>query len=203
MANSNKEKIIIAFLDFLKRNSYSTITIEKIARKAKVKKEVIMAEFIDVDSIAMQYLNEVDIETLHLVKEDSEPNNPKDIMFNIIINRLEIYERDRTSVINLLGSKSDFRMKYISTMPRLVKIFDVVYKNKNNVSVKKLSRDIGFLYIYKQVLREWMANREVSELMSLTDKKLIRAGEIYSHLSKPVTILDDLLSKSLNSRNYK
>ncbi len=203
MANSNKEKIIIAFLDFLKRNSYSTITIEKIARKAKVKKEVIMAEFIDVDSIAMQYLNEVDIETLHLVKEDSEPNNPKDIMFNIIINRLEIYERDRTSVINLLGSKSDFRMKYISTMPGLVKIFDVVYKNKNNVSVKKLSRDIGFLYIYKQVLREWMANREVSELMSLTDKKLTRAGEIYSYLSKPVTILDDLLSKSLNSRNNK
>ena len=88
-------------------------------------------------------------------------------------------------------------------MPRLVKIFDVVYKNKNNVSVKKLSRDIGFLYIYKQVLREWMANREVSELMSLTDKKLTRAGEIYSYLSKPVTILDDLLSKSLNSRNNK
>ena len=84
MADLNKKQIIAAFIDILKRNSYNSITFEKIARKAKVKKEVIMSEFIDVDSIALQYLNEVDIETLNLAKEDSDLNNPKDIMFNII-----------------------------------------------------------------------------------------------------------------------
>ena len=64
-----------------------------------------MPEFLDVDSIALQYLNEVDIETLNLAKEDSDLNNPKDIMFNIIINRLEIYERSRASILNLLDRK--------------------------------------------------------------------------------------------------
>ena len=200
MANLHKEQIITAFLDILKKNSYSAITIEKIARKAKVKKDIIISEFIDVDSIAFQYLNEVDIETLMLAKEDSDPNNPKDIMFNIIINRLEIYDRNRTSILKLLDGKSDFRLKYISTLPRLIKIFDLIYKNKNSASLKKLSRDIGFLYIYKQVLRAWIINKDISELMSLTDKKLIRAGEIYSYLNKPAAILDDLVCKSFKTR---
>ena len=200
MADVNKKQIIAAFIDILKRNSYSSITIEKIARKAKIKKEIIMSEFIDVDSIALQYLNEVDIETLHLAKEDSDSNNPKDIMFNIIINRLEIYDRSRASVLNLLDGKSDFRLKYIATLPRLIKIFDLIYNNKNNTSLKKLSRDVGFLYIYKQVLRAWIINKEISELMSMTDKKLIRAGEIYSYISKPVAILDDLLCKQLKTK---
>lgn len=200
MADLHKEQIITAFLDILKKNSYSAITIEKIARKAKVKKDIIISEFIDVDSIAFQYLNEVDIETLMLAKEDSDPNNPKDIMFNIIINRLEIYDRNRTSILKLLDGKSDFRLKYISTLPRLIKIFDLIYKNKNNASLKKLSRDIGFLYIYKQVLRAWIINKDISELMSLTDKKLIRAGEIYSYLNKPAAILDDLVCKSFKTK---
>ena len=200
MADVNKKQIIAAFIDILKRNSYNSITIEKIARKAKVKKEIIMSEFIDVDSIALQYLNEVDIETLNLAKEDSDSNNPKDIMFNIIINRLEIYDRSRASILNLLDRKSDFRLKYIATLPRLIKIFDLIYNNKNNISLKKLSRDVGFLYIYKQVLRAWMINKEISELMSMTDKKLIRAGEIYRYISKPVTILDDLLCKQLKTK---
>ena len=200
MADLHKEQIITAFLDILKKNSYSAITIEKIARKAKVKKDIIISEFIDVDSIAFQYLNEVDIETLMLAKEDSDPNNPKDIMFNIIINRLEIYDRNRTSILKLLDGKSDFRLKYISTLPRLIKIFDLIYKNKNSASLKKLSRDIGFLYIYKQVLRAWIINKDISELMSLTDKKLIRAGEIYSYLNKPAAILDDLVCKSFKTK---
>ena len=200
MANLHKEQIITAFLDILKKNSYSAITIEKIARKAKVKKDIIISEFIDVDSIAFQYLNEVDIETLMLAKEDSDPNNPKDIMFNIIINRLEIYDRNRTSILKLLDGKSDFRLKYISTLPRLIKIFDLIYKNKNSASLKKWSRDIGFLYIYKQVLRAWIINKDISELMSLTDKKLIRAGEIYSYLNKPAAILDDLVCKSFKTK---
>ena len=200
MADLNKKQIIAAFIDILKRNSYNSITIEKIARKAKVKKEVIMSEFLDVDSIALQYLNEVDIETLNLAKEDSDLNNPKDIMFNIIINRLEIYERSRASILNLLDRKSDFRLKYIATLPRLIKIFDLIYNNKNNTSLKKLSRDVGFLYIYKQVLRAWIINKEISDLMSMTDKKLIRAGEIYSYISKPVAILDDLLCKQLKTK---
>jgi len=200
LADLHKEQIITAFLDILKKNSYSAITIEKIARKAKVKKDIIISEFIDVDSIAFQYLNEVDIETLMLAKEDSDPNNPKDIMFNIIINRLEIYDRNRTSILKLLDGKSDFRLKYISTLPRLIKIFDLIYKNKNNASLKKLSRDIGFLYIYKQVLRAWIINKDISELMSLTDKKLIRAGEIYSYLNKPAAILDDLVCKSFKTK---
>ena len=200
MADLNKKQIIAAFIDILKKNSYSSITIEKIARKAKGKKEVIMSEFIDVDSIALQYLNEVDIETLNLAKEDSDLNNPKDIMFNIIINRLEIYERSRASILNLLDRKSDFRLKYIATLPRLIKIFDLIYNNKNNTSLKKLSRDAGFLYIYKLVLRAWIINKEISELMSMTDKKLIRAGEIYSYISKPVAILDDLLCKQLKTK---
>ena len=37
MADSNKKQIIAAFIDILKRNSYNSITLEKIARKAKVK----------------------------------------------------------------------------------------------------------------------------------------------------------------------
>jgi len=200
LADLHKEQIITAFLDILEKNSYSAITIEKIARKAKVKKDIIISEFIDVDSIAFQYLNEVDIETLMLAKEDSDPNNPKDIMFNIIINRLEIYDRNRTSILKLLDGKSDFRLKYISTLPRLIKIFDLIYKNKNSASLKKLSRDIGFLYIYKQVLRAWIINKDISELMSLTDKKLIRAGEIYSYLNKPAAILDDLVCKSFKTK---
>ena len=100
----------------------------------------------------------------------------------------------------MLDGKSDFRLKYIATLPRLITIFDLIYNNKNNISLKKLSRDVGFLYIYKQVLRAWMINKEISELMSMTDKKLIRAGEIYSYISKPVAILDDLLCKPLKTK---
>ena len=201
MGNSNKEQILAAFLDILKRNNYNSITIEKIARKAKIKKEVIMSEFIDVDSIAFQYLNEVDIETLQLVKEDSDSNNPRDIMFNIIINRLEIYDRTRASILNLLDSKSKFNIKYLATTPRLIKLFDIIYKNEKSLILNKLSRDVGFLLIYKQVLRSWKTNNNISDLMSLTDKKLRKAGEIYSYVNKPVSIIDNLLCKSLKSRN--
>tara|TARA_B100000900_G_C20246284_1_gene580047 strand:- start:186 stop:671 length:486 start_codon:yes stop_codon:yes gene_type:complete len=160
-----------------------------------------MSDFIDVDSITFQYLKMVDIETLHLARADSDPNNPRDIMFNIIINRLEIYDRSRPSILNLLDSKSEFRLKYLATMPRLIRLFDIIHKNKNNLNASKLARDIGFLYIYKKVLHKWMADNEISALMSLTDKKLTKAGEIYSYLRKPASVIDDLMCMSAKSKD--
>ena len=100
MEIENRKKIISALLSILEKNNYNSVTIEKISRSSKLKKETIYAEFADIESIVFAYLNQVDIEMLERVRNETDLSDPHELMFNMIINRLEIYDRNWKSILN-------------------------------------------------------------------------------------------------------
>ena len=112
MTKSNKEIAVDTLLSLLEKENYNLITIEKVARRAKLKKENIKADFLDLDSIVHEFLNNIDLEVEDLTREDANTKDPKDIIFNIILNKLELYSRRRNAIINLIGKESNFRNKY-------------------------------------------------------------------------------------------
>ncbi|MEK9795002.1 MAG: hypothetical protein VW265_05635, partial [Hyphomicrobiales bacterium] len=155
MTKTNKEKAVDALLSLLEKENYNLITIEKVARRAKLKKENIKADFLDLDSIVYEFFNNIDLEVGDLTREDANINDPKDIILNIILNKLELYSRRRNAIINLIGKESNFRNKYFFQMTNITRIFDDIYKNDKQKNLHKLSRDIGLIHIYKQTIDQW------------------------------------------------
>ena len=138
MVIENRKKIISALLSILEKNNYNSVTIEKISRSSKLKKETIYAEFADIESIVFAYLNQVDIEMLERVRNETDLSDPHELMFNMIINRLEIYDRNRKSILNLLSNKSKFRYKYFLLSTKLSQLFDGIYDHNISTYANRL-----------------------------------------------------------------
>tara|TARA_E500000075_G_C6989919_1_gene322345 strand:+ start:1803 stop:2411 length:609 start_codon:yes stop_codon:yes gene_type:complete len=201
MTKSNKEIAVDALLSLLEKENYNLITIEKVARRAKLKKENIKADFLDLDSIVHEFLNNIDLEVGDLTREDANTKDPKDIIFNIILNKLELYSRRRNAIINLIGKESNFRNKYFFQMTNITRIFDNIYINDKQKNLQKLSRDIGLVHIYKQTIDQWILDDDMSKIMSFLDQKLIKSGKIFERISKPIKFVDSLVSKFSKSRS--
>lgn len=201
MTDTNKRKAVDALLSILEKENYNLITLEKVARRAKLKKDQIKADFLDLDSIVYEFLNNIDLEVGDLTREDANIKDPKDIIFNIILNKLELYSRRRNAIINLIGKESNFRNTYFFQMTNITRIFDNIYINDNQKNLHKLSRDIGLIHIYKQTLDQWILDDDMSKIMSFLDKKLIKSGEIFEQISKPIIFIDNLVSKFSKSRS--
>ena len=201
MTKSNKEIAVDTLLSLLEKENYNLITIEKVARRAKLKKENIKADFLDLDSIVHEFLNNIDLEVEDLTREDANTKDPKDIIFNIILNKLELYSRRRNAIINLIGKESNFRNKYFFQMTNITRIFDNIYINDKQKNLQKLSRDIGLVHIYKQTIDQWILDDDMSKIMSFLDQKLIKSGKIFERISKPIKFVDSLVSKFSKSRS--
>ena len=201
MTKSNKEIAVDTLLSLLEKENYNLITIEKVARRAKLKKENIKADFLDLDSIVHEFLNNIDLEVEDLTREDANTKDPKDIIFNIILNKLELYSRRRNAIINLIGKESNFRNKYFFQMTNITRIFDNIYINDKQKNLQKLSRDIGLIHIYKQTIDQWILDDDMSKIMSFLDQKLTKSGKIFERISKPIKFVDSLVLKFSKSRS--
>jgi len=201
MTKSNKEIAVDTLLSLLEKENYNLITIEKVARRAKLKKENIKADFLDLDSIVHEFLNNIDLEVEDLTREDANTKDPKDIIFNIILNKLELYSRRRNAIINLIGKESNFRNKYFFQMTNITRIFDNIHINDKQKNLQKLSRDIGLVHIYKQTIDQWILDDDMSKIMSFLDQKLTKSGKIFERISKPIKFVDSLVLKFSKSRS--
>ena len=86
-------------------------------------------------------------------------------------------------------------------MTNITRIFDNIYINANQKNLHKLSRDIGLIHIYKQTVDQWILDDDMSKIMSFLDQKLIKSGEIFEQISKPIKFVDNLVSKFTKSRS--
>tara|TARA_B100001057_G_scaffold70408_2_gene64470 strand:+ start:35267 stop:35887 length:621 start_codon:yes stop_codon:yes gene_type:complete len=199
----NRKKIISALLSILEKNNYNSVTIEKISRSSKLKKETIYAEFADIESIVFAYLNQVDIEMLERVRNETDLSDPHELMFNMIINRLEIYDRNRKSILNLLSNKSKFRYKYFLLSTKLSQLFDGIYQGNKDEDkyIAHFSKNLGFIYIYKQVLNKWLNNNDMSVIMAYIDKQIQKGEMYYGYIKTPINILDNFLLKIKKTSN--
>ncbi len=203
MVIENRKKIISALLSILEKNNYNSVTIEKISRSSKLKKETIFAEFADIESIVFAYLNQVDIEMLERVRNETDLSDPHELMFNMIINRLEIYDRNRKSILNLLSNKSKFRYKYFLLSTKLSQLFDGIYQGNKDEDkyIAHFSKNLGFIYIYKQVLNKWLNNNDISVIMAYIDKQIQKGEMYYGYIKTPINILDNFLLKIKKTSN--
>ncbi|MBH21074.1 MAG: hypothetical protein CML98_04795 [Rhodobiaceae bacterium] len=203
MVIENRKKIISALLSILEKNNYNSVTIEKISRSSKLKKETIYAEFADIESIVFAYLNQVDIEMLERVRNETDLSDPHELMFNMIINRLEIYDRNRKSILNLLSNKSKFRYKYFLLSTKLSQLFDGIYQGNKDEDkyIAHFSKNLGFIYIYKQVLNKWLNNNDMSVIMAYIDKQIQKGEMYYGYIKTPINILDNFLLKIKKTSN--
>ena len=203
MVIENRKKIISALLSILEKNNYNSVTIEKISRSSKLKKETIYAEFADIESIVFAYLNQVDIEMLERVRNETDLSDPHELMFNMIINRLEIYDRNRKSILNLLSNKSKFRYKYFLLSTKLSQLFDGIYQGNKDEDkyIDHFSKNLGFIYIYKQVLNKWLNNNDMSVIMAYIDKQIQKGEMYYGYIKTPINILDNFLLKIKKTSN--
>ncbi|MAU86327.1 MAG: TetR/AcrR family transcriptional regulator [Alphaproteobacteria bacterium] len=203
MVIENRKKIISALLSILEKNNYNSVTIEKISRSSKLKKETILAEFADIESIVFAYLNQVDIEMLERVRNETDLSDPHELMFNMIINRLEIYDRNRKSILNLLSNKSKFRYKYFLLSTKLSQLFDGIYQGNKDEDkyIAHFSKNLGFIYIYKQVLNKWLNNNDMSVIMAYIDKQIQKGEMYYGYIKTPINILDNFLLKIKKTSN--
>lgn len=203
MVIENRKKIISALLSILEKNNYNSVTIEKISRSSKLKKETIYAEFADIESIVFEYLNQVDIEMLERVRNETDLSDPHELMFNMIINRLEIYDRNRKSILNLLSNKSKFRYKYFLLSTKLSQLFDGIYQGNKDEDkyIAHFSKNLGFIYIYKQVLNKWLNNNDMSVIMAYIDKQIQKGEMYYGYIKTPINILDNFLLKIKKTSN--
>ena len=187
----------------IEKYNYKSVKIEQSSRSSKLNKDTILAEFADIESIVFAYLNQVDIEMLERVRNETDLSDPHELMFNMIINRLEIYDRNRKSILNLLSNKSKFRYKYFLLSTKLSQLFDGIYQGNKDEDkyIAHFSKNLGFIYIYKQVLNKWLNNNDMSVIMAYIDKQIQKGEMYYGYIKTPINILDNFLLKIKKTSN--
>ena len=200
MVQTIKTKIINATIELLKKEDYDSLSFVKVARKAKIKKNQVEDLFIDIDSIIYSYLDNVDIQMINQAKKDADLSDMHDIIFNLVMARIDIYQENRSSIINLLSKKSSFRYKYLIRSARLAKYPDILYQDTEDSRSKltKISKEIGFLFIYKQSIFFWLENQDTPKVMSHLDGLLAKVNTCFDYIKTPLNILDDFIAKIQN-----
>ena len=200
MVQAIKTKIINATIELLEKEDYNSLSLVKVARKSKIKKSQVQDLFIDIDSIIYSYLDNVDIKMINQVKKDANLSDMHDIIFNLVMARIDHYQENRTSIINLLSKKSSFRYKYLIRSARLAKYPDILYQETEDSAPKltKITKEIGFLFIYKQSIFFWLENEDTSKVMSHLDGLLDKGSTCFGYIKTPLNILDDYITKMQN-----
>lgn len=177
-----KERVVSGALDLSSRMGWDMITMADIADKAHITLAELSEIFDDKTDVLAAYGRMVDKKVLESC-QDFDPSTPeKDRLFEILMERFDILNKDRAAVCSILHSFLPDPKQAVIAVPHLARSMAWMLEAAkiDTGGIKGAIRVAGFSVIYLSVLRTWMKDdtQDLSQTMATLDRALGRAERL-------------------------
>lgn len=175
---SPKDVIIDAALQLAAVQGWDTCTVRDIVQEANISLEEFYDHFDERSDVIVAYARRLDRAVLAAFSEPDYETNPRDRLFDILMERFDLANQNRDAVISIVNSyKVDPKQAIINfpymgqSMTRMLEAAGL-----DTSGLRGAARVAGLTALYMWVLRTWVKDdsEDLSRTMSALDKGLSR-----------------------------
>ena len=172
-----KCKVIQAALDLAKTKSWADISMYQISQQAGVLESDVLIVFEDKESVLAGYMSSINKKIESMFEQHSfMDESPRDRIFDLIMERLDLLNNHKTAVISFVNSVSLDPKQIFTVLPNISKAMaqTLVLANENTHGIKGAVKVTALTTIYLKVLRFWINDEtdDMAPTMACLDKAL-------------------------------
>tara|TARA_B110000858_G_C17653197_1_gene403686 strand:- start:430 stop:873 length:444 start_codon:yes stop_codon:yes gene_type:complete len=128
----------------------------------------------------------IDDYSSNIVEETS-----KEIIFNIIMSRLDLLNENKISIKRLSNSKANIKISFFLRSSRIQK-WILQEANIDSVGFEKIINQYGLIYVYTRTLAIWLEDDDpmMSKTMAFLDKTLTKGEKYIQNIQVPIKIIN-------------
>ena len=181
-----REKAIKSALILAARDGWGQVTLQAVARHAKISLAQLRTHFEDRGDILIAYERMIDSRVLENIGEIDADANPRESLFDILMERFDILNEDRDAMISILDHvKCDPKQMAIG-MPHLARSMNWMLEAAgiDTTGLRGAAHIIGLTGVYLATLKTWREDEspDMSKTMATLDRNLGRAEQLGSTL---------------------
>lgn len=177
--NNLAKKICVAALRLAAERSWQSITLEQIAKAAKVSSTTKV--FADKNQILAAIVSYISDETVAAAGKPSVKSSPHDRLFDMMMTRFEILQKYRAGILNITEDLKRDPKAICSLLPAEAEAMRMMLMTAGleQPQTQEVVSVAGLLVIYGLVLCIWQKDesRDLSKTMPALDRHLKRAGK--------------------------
>ncbi len=177
-----REKAIKSALTLAARDGWDQVTLEAVADHAKISLAQLRKEFDNRSDILIAYEDMVDQRVLDSVGEIDEDANPRESLFEILMERFDVLNEDREAMIAILDHVKCNPKQAATGMPHLARSLSWMLEaaHIDTTGFRGIAHVIGLTGVYLATLKAWREDEspDMSKTMAALDRNLGRAEQL-------------------------
>ncbi|MDB2683043.1 TetR/AcrR family transcriptional regulator [Alphaproteobacteria bacterium] len=173
-----KEKIILSALELAAEQGWGDVTLADIAAKANVGVAELYDIFEDKGDILSGLGRMIDKKILSDVRGAANDESPRDLLFDLLMDRFESLNKHRDGVIAILASIKFDPKQAVIALPHLCRSMSWMLEacGISTYGIKGALRVSGLTALYLKAARVWMSDEsaDLAKVMASLDKDLGR-----------------------------
>ena len=177
-----REKAIHAALTLAARDGWDSVSLETIARHAKISFPVLCEQFQDRNDILAAYGRMVDRRTIENIGAPDESASHRDRLFDILMERLDILNQDRAALTSILESFRCDPKQAVISLPYLGRSMSKMLEaaSIDTTGLRGAAHVMALTTVYLMTLRTWVEDEspDMGKTMAALDRNLGRAEQV-------------------------
>lgn len=171
-----REKLLSAALDLATNTPWHEVSLTDISKKLDVSLDTVFDLIEDKDDILVMFGRHIDRAVLMNLDSYGSDENPKDILFDILMERFEVLNEYRPSLISILNSFKSDPKQLVMSGPHMCKSMTWMAEAAQ-IEVtgwRGVAKIIGLTGVYLNALRVWVNDEspDMAKTMAAVDKSL-------------------------------
>lgn len=174
-----RARAIRAALDMAAAEGWGKVTLARIAWKTKISLALLKDHFKSCYDILVAYMEEVDRQVLALAQDNGPDSSPRDRLFDLLMERFDVLNRDREGVRSVLLSMRCDPKQGVMILPHLCRsmgrMLDAAGASVADAAGTVKITALTAIYLY--ILRIWIEDEspDMAKTMATLDKCLGKA----------------------------
>ena len=182
----DKDKIVDAMLSLAADMPFEMVGLKDIAQESGLSLAALREMFEDKMDILAAYGRRLDARVLENMPKAANDLDPRDVLFDLLMDRFEAVNEDRASILSILNSFKFDPKEALFSIPHLGRSMTWMCEaaGVSTSGYKGAARVLGLTGVYLYALRTWREDEsaDLSKTMAALDKALDRTSAWASSL---------------------
>lgn len=176
-----REKAIKSALILAAQDGWNQVTLQAVARHAKVSLAQLRQHFESRDDILFAYEDIIDSRVRENIGKIDEGANPRESLFDILMERFDILNENRDAMMTILDHVKSCPRQVATRMPHLAHSLSKALElaHIDTTGLRGAAHIIGLTGVYLATLKTWREDEspDMSKTMAALDRNLGRAEQ--------------------------
>jgi AcrR family transcriptional regulator len=177
-----REKAVKSALTLAARDGWDNVSLNDIARHAKISLSDLHDHFEDRTDILVAYGRITDRKVLESVGEVDESSSHRDRLFEILMERFDVLNDDRDALLSILDSFKFDPKQLVIGLPHLGRSMSWMLEAAGieTTGIRGAANLLAITTVYVATVKTWMEDEseDMSKTMAALDKNLSRAEQL-------------------------